>query len=189
VLHCEQAAIKERKERACMIDREKRRMIDNIPDQTCFGCGRDNPIGLQMQFETDEEKIYSFVTVPAAMAGWDTTVHGGILSTILDEMMGWSVIYLLGKIGVTKSMTVEFLKPVQAEQPLTAGGLIQEVVSDRQVLVRGEIYNREAVLCTRSTGTFAAMTSQAAVRLGVMSSAYMERFLPILRQREERNSL
>ncbi|MDD2463303.1 MAG: PaaI family thioesterase [Desulfobulbus sp.] len=166
------------------IVQEKLRLVNNIPDQTCFGCGTNNPIGLKMQFKTDDEKLYSFVTVPRTMAGWDTTVHGGILSTILDEMMGWSVIYLLGKIGVTKAMTVEFLKPVPAETPLTAIGFIQEVVSERQVLVTGEIYNQDSVLCVRSTGTFAAMTSQAAVRLGVMSSDYMERFLPLLTQKE-----
>ncbi|MGD9950099.1 MAG: PaaI family thioesterase, partial [Desulfobulbus sp.] len=160
------------------------RQVNNIADQTCFGCGNNNPIGLKMQFKTDNEKVYSFVTVPKTMAGWDTTVHGGILSTILDEMMGWSVIYLLGKIGVTKSMNVEFVKPVPAETALTAVGFIQEVVSERQVLVTGEIYNQDSVLCVRSIGTFAAMTSQAAVRLGVMSNDYMERFLPLLNQKE-----
>ncbi|MGD9950658.1 MAG: PaaI family thioesterase [Desulfobulbus sp.] len=166
------------------IVQEQLRLIENATDQTCFGCGANNPIGLKMQFKTDDERIYSFVTVPRPMAGWDTTVHGGILSTILDEMMGWSVIYLLGKIGVTKSMTVEFLKPVSTETPLTAVGYIQEVVSERQVLVTGEIFNQDSVLCVRSTGTFAAMTSQAAVRLGVMSSDYLERFLPVLNQKE-----
>jgi len=168
---------------------EQLRLVKNIADQTCFGCGANNTIGLKMEFKTDEEKIYSFVTVPKTMAGWDTTVHGGILSTILDEMMGWSVIYLLGKIGVTKSMNVEFLKPVPAETPLTAVGFIREVVSERQVVVTGEIYNQESVLSVRSTGIFAAMTSQAAVRLGVMSSDYMERFLPLLDQKNERNSI
>jgi len=158
--------------------------VKNIEEQTCFGCGGDNPIGLKMEFKTDNEKLYSFVTVPKTMAGWDTTVHGGILSTILDEMMGWSVIYLLGKIGVTKSMNVEFLKPVAAETPLTAVGFIQEVVSERQVLVTGEIYNQESKLCVRSTGVFAAMTAQAAVRLGVMSNDYMVRFMPLLHQKE-----
>ena len=166
-------------------DQKQLRQVSNIADQTCFGCGAKNAIGLKMEFKTDDEKIYSFVTVPKTMAGWDTTVHGGILSTILDEMMGWSVIYLLGKIGVTKSMTVEFLKPVAAETPLTAVGYIQEVVSDRQVVVTGEVYNQDSVLCVRSTGTFAAMTTQAAVRLGVMGSDYMQRFLPLLTQKEE----
>ncbi len=167
------------------IDWQQLRPVINIADQTCFGCGIDNPIGLRMRFVSDDEKLYARVRVPVTMAGWDNTVHGGILSTILDEMMGWSVIYLLGKIGVTKTMTVDFLKPVRAEQTLTAIGFIQEEISDRQIRVTGEIYSEEGVLSVRSSGLFAAMTAQAAVRLGVMSSDYMERFLPILQQRSQ----
>ena len=86
-----------------IIDLSQLRAIVNVEGQTCFGCGANNPIGLHMQFFTDEQRVYSQVTVPPAMAGWDRTVHGGVLSTLLDEIMGWSVIYLLGKIGVTKN--------------------------------------------------------------------------------------
>lgn len=158
--------------------------ISNLDGQTCFGCGEINPIGLQMQFLTDGQRVYSFVTVPPTMAGWDQTVHGGILSTILDEIMGWSVIYLLKKIGVTKSITVDFIKPVRVEKKLTVVGAIEEVHSDRHVVVTGEIYSDEDMLCARAQGRFAAMSTQAAVRLGMMSADYMERFVPILNQNE-----
>jgi len=158
--------------------------IVNLEGQTCFGCGANNPVGLHMDFHTDGQRLYSFVSVPPVMAGWDRTVHGGILSTILDEIMGWSVIYLLGKIGVTKSMTVEFKKPVQVEDQLTAVGAIGETISDRQVTVSGEIYNGDKILCARAEGAFATLSAQAAVRLGVMRADYMERFVPILQQRE-----
>jgi acyl-coenzyme A thioesterase PaaI-like protein len=157
--------------------------IANLEGQTCFGCGADNPLGLHMEFRTDGQRVYSFVTVPPSMAGWDQTVHGGILSTILDEIMGWSVIYLLGKIGVTKSMTVEFMKPVQIGKPLTVIGAIGEILSERQVVVTGEIYSDSEVLSARAQGIFATMPAQTAVRLGVMRSDYMERFLPILQQK------
>lgn len=158
--------------------------IANIDDQTCFGCGADNPIGLQMKFFTDEQRVYSFVTVPPNMAGWDQTVHGGVLSTILDEIMGWSVIYLLKKIGVTKSMSVEFLKPVHVEKQLTVVGVIEEIRSERQVMVSGAIYADNDILCTKATGDFAAMPAKTAVRLGVMGAEYMERFLPVLHQNQ-----
>ncbi|MBM9612783.1 PaaI family thioesterase [Desulfobulbus rhabdoformis] len=166
------------------IVREELKPVKNFEDQTCFGCGSKNPVGLRMEFLTDDTRLYSFVSVPKTMTGWDSTVHGGILTTILDEMMGWSVIYLLGKIGVTKSITVDFKKPVASENPLMAVGSIQEVVSERKAIVTGEIYNQDSILCVQSTGTFASMTAQAAVRLGVMGTDYMERFLPLLRQKD-----
>ena len=158
--------------------------ISNLDGQTCFGCGETNPIGLRMEFLTDGQRVYSFVTVAPTMAGWDQTVHGGIISTILDEIMGWSVIYLLKKIGVTKSMTVDFIKPVRVGQNLTVVGAIEEIRSERQVVVSGTIYTDDDAVCAKAQGAFAAMTAEAAVRLGVMSPAYKERFMPILNQNQ-----
>ena len=158
--------------------------ISNVDGQTCFGCGATNLIGLHMEFLTDGQRVYSFLMVPLAMAGWDRTVHGGVTSTILDEIMGWSVIYLLQKIGVTKSMIVEFLKPLRVGEKLTVVGSVQEIQSERLVLVTGEIYSAAETLCARAHGTFATMSAQTAVRLGVMSSGYMDRFLPVLNQNE-----
>ena len=156
--------------------------ISNVDGQTCFGCGATNPIGLHMEFLTDGLRVYSFLTVPLTMAGWDRTVHGGVIASILDEIMGWSVIYLLQKIGVTKSMTVDFMKPLRVGEQLTVVGSIQEIQSERLVLVTGEIYSADDTLCARSLGTFATMSAQTSVRLGVMSAEYMKRFLPVLNQ-------
>lgn len=157
-------------------------IIRNIRDQNGFGCGDDNPIGLKMQFLTDKERIYSQVTVPFAMAGWDKTVHGGIISTIMDEIMGRAVVYLLQKIAVTKSITVDFIKPLYVGRELNAVSSIQEIQSERQVLVTGEIYSDEGTLCAKASGQFATMSPESAVRLGVMSSEYMEGFMSIRNQ-------
>jgi uncharacterized protein (TIGR00369 family) len=165
-----------------IIDHAVLKKIVNVEGQTCFGCGEDNPLGLQMEFLTDGQRVYSFVTVPQAMAGWDQTVHGGIISTMLDEIMGWTVIYLLKKIGVTKSMTVDFIKPLTVGKRLTVVGSIQEKHSERQIVVTGEVYSDDDTLCAKATANFAAMSAPAAVRLGVMRSDYMERFVPIMNQ-------
>lgn len=166
-------------------DRKNLRKIANLEGQTCFGCGTANPIGLHMRFQTDGERLYSFVQPTESLAGWDRTVHGGILSTILDEIMGWTVIHLLGKIGVTRSMTVEFLKPVSVDSQLTAIGAILERQSDRITLVRGEIRNEDNAVCAQATATFATMTAQAALRLGIMGAEYMERIEPLLQANAE----
>lgn len=165
-----------------IINHASLKKIANVDGQTCFGCGVTNPIGLHMEFSTDGLRVYSFLTVPVTMAGWDRTVHGGVTATILDEIMGWSVIYLLQKIGVTKSMTVDFLKPLRVGGNLTVVGSVQARHSERLVSVTGEIYSAEDILCARAHGTFATMSAQTAVRLGVMSAEYMEGFLPVLTQ-------
>jgi uncharacterized protein (TIGR00369 family) len=170
-----------------LINHELLKKITNVEGQACFGCGKNNAHGLQMQFLTDDQRVYSFVTVPSTMTGWDKAVHGGIVSTILDEIMGWSVIYLQKKIGVTKTITIDFIKSINSDERLTVVGAIQEVQSDRKIVATGEIYSREDVLCAKATGTFAAMPAKTAVRLGIMSPDYMERFRPILDQTAKRD--
>lgn len=163
-----------------MFDSANLKDVPEIEGKACFGCGQGNPIGLHMHFMTDGERMISTFTIPETMVGWDRTVHGGILSTILDEIMGWSIIYLMKKVGVTRSMNVEFVKPLQAGTKVTAVGFIKEIQSERHVLVSGEVYSEENILCARSSGDFTVMKPQSAIKLGVMSAEYAEKFAPIL---------
>jgi hypothetical protein len=40
-----------------------------------------------MQLHTDEESVMSRITLPEHFSGWGRVVHGGILSTLLDEIL------------------------------------------------------------------------------------------------------
>ena len=55
--------------------------------------------------------------------GWDGVIHGGILCSILDEVMAWA---LVGEDnwGVTARMSVDFRKPVMVGVPIRADGWI-----------------------------------------------------------------
>jgi uncharacterized protein (TIGR00369 family) len=163
-----------------IIDPKVLQEIPNSENQTCFGCGSNNLQGLKMKFSTDGERVYSFMRVPETMTGWDQAVHGGILATMLDEIMGWSVIYLLKKIGMTKSITVEFNKAVYAGERLTIVGGIQEKQSERDALMQGVIFNEKDTLCVEATGRFTCMRPKAALRLGLVGNDYMKTFGPIL---------
>ena len=164
-----------------IIDPALLQTIPNSENQTCFGCGSNNPHGLKMVFSTDGERVYSFMSVSPTLTGWDQTVHGGILSTIIDEIMGWSVIYLLKKIGLTKSITVQFKKAVYAGEQLTIVGGIQEQHSERESQMQGAIFNENDTLCVEATGQFTTMRPKAALRLGLVGSNYIETFGPILK--------
>jgi acyl-coenzyme A thioesterase PaaI-like protein len=114
------------------------------------------------------------------MAGWDRTVHGGIVSTVLDEIMGWGVIYLCKKLGVTKKITVEFIKPIFADDEITVVGNLEKIESGRSVIMSSQIYNSDSVLCATSSAEFKALDPKIALRLGLVSDKYMRMFEPIL---------
>ena len=67
------------------------RQLDNS-DEYCFACGRNNPIGLHLDFKFDGDKYIAKKTVPREYQGYKDIVHGGIVTTMLDEAMGGYVI-------------------------------------------------------------------------------------------------
>ena len=145
-------------------------------DAHCFGCSQKNSHGLKMKFYTDETTLYSWLSVPPHLCGWEGIVHGGVLSTMLDEIMGWSAIYTLRKIVMTKSMTIDYLKPVYIEDKLRVEGKVIERVSDREVIIEGKLYKEDNILCAQTRGTFAVFTANAIKRLKIMPQEVIDSF-------------
>ncbi len=148
-------------------------------DMQCFACGPDNPHGLKMNFESNGEKVRSFVEVPDYMRGWSNLVHGGILSTICDEIMSWSAIYLTKSFILTKNLNISYIKPVKIEDHLTATGFIKERVDDRNAIVQAQIHNERGDLCTTSQGEFALFTPQYFRTLNIMPEHLMEKMIQL----------
>lgn len=82
-------------------------------DTMCFGCGKDNPMGLHLHFRTDENGCYtSFVPQPVHQS-YDGRMHGGLISTLLDETMGNYPYMYEHKVAYTARLEVRFRQPVR----------------------------------------------------------------------------
>lgn len=125
--------------------------LPNMDDHACFGCSPVNPSGLQMKFYSKGDTVFSWVTVPEHLCGWRKLVHGGVISTILDEISSRAVIYSLRVLCLTKSLEVRFLKPIYVGSPIRAEGRVLEV-RDREVVTYGAIFDEKEGLCAESTG-------------------------------------
>jgi uncharacterized protein (TIGR00369 family) len=143
-------------------------------DKHCFGCGCENPHGLQMRFESNGERIRSRLTMGPEFRGWSNLIHGGILSTILDETMGWTVLCLTGKFMLTRGMNVSFRKPVRVGASLTVAGYIREQRNDRKVVVAAEIHDENGDLCAASEGDFALFTREQFLKMEIMPEEDLE---------------
>ena len=89
----------------------------------CFACGELNEHGLQLVLHTDGSGSRTELTLDARFQGWEGVAHGGILCTILDEVMAWSVIGQ-GTWGVTARMSVDFHRAVQVGRAIRATGAV-----------------------------------------------------------------
>ena len=150
--------------------------LPNRETHNCFGCSPINASGLQMKFYTRDSAVISRLTVPAHLCGWDRLVHGGVISTILDEIMSWTGIYMLKQITMTKSMTVDFIKPVYINSELKIEGNVLEKTGKHEALLEGRMYNEKGTLCAKSRGNFAIFSPAVAKRLGIAQKEHLEWF-------------
>jgi uncharacterized protein (TIGR00369 family) len=146
----------------------------------CFGCSPSNPHGLQMTFRTDETAVFSDVTIPSHLCGWSNLAHGGVLFTILDEIMSWTAMYLLRRITVTQSMQIDFIKPVTVESSLAARGAIISTSGNHDVRTEGEIRTVRGDLCARARADFKVFSPAVARRLKIADDASLEWFAQAL---------
>lgn len=127
------------------------------PQNHCFGCGPDNADGMQLRFRFDEanHRALCDFSLPRRYQGPPNHSHGGIIATILDETMG-KVNKLRNVIALTKSMNIEYLKPVPLETPLLAVGF-EKKVDGREHHNAAEIRSQSGEVLARSEGVFIAV--------------------------------
>ncbi|HEX5589109.1 MAG TPA: PaaI family thioesterase [Candidatus Limnocylindrales bacterium] len=121
----------------------------------CFACGELNEHGLRLQLHTDASGCRTQLVLDPRFQGWEDVAHGGILATILDEVMAWAVIGR-GTWGVTARMTIDYRRPVPVGTPIRAEG---EVVESKRRLARtaGRILDaRSGEVLATATGTYVA---------------------------------
>ena len=159
---------------------DRYRPVPNRDDHNCFACSPQNPAGLAMKFYSDGTSVVSWLQVGGHLCGWDNLVHGGVISTMLDEIMSWTIIHLLRKFILTKRITVDFLKPLYVDTPLRVEGRIKELRGQREAIVEGVVTDEERGLCARSVGTFALLKPQIARRMKIMSPEAIDGFQHLL---------
>ncbi len=150
--------------------------LPNSSDHYCFGCSPVNPSGLQMNFFADQDTVFSNVTIPEHLCGWSNIAHGGVLTTILDEIMSWTALHFLKRITMTKSMNIEFIKPVYIRNPLKAEGKVLEITGKHDAVMEGILYNDKGVACAKSTANFAIFSPKVAKRFGIADDTSLKFF-------------
>jgi len=94
-------------------------------DEYCFVCGKKNKYGLQLDFFYENNKTFAKVVFDKRFQGWKDVVHGGLVSTVLDEAMAKITGYF-GYYCVTAEINVKFKKPVLVNREYIIEGKILE---------------------------------------------------------------
>ena len=125
-------------------------------DHGCFGCGDDNPIGLHLRFAADGDSVRASFVPSSDHQGFGNIVHGGIISSILDEAMAWATAHA-GLWAMTGEMRVRFRRPLNIGEP--------SVVTARVSGARGRLVTTASELVVESDGSPIATATATFVKV------------------------
>jgi acyl-coenzyme A thioesterase PaaI-like protein len=112
------------------------------PDaNACFVCGPDNPEGLRVDFRLDGDVCRAAFTPGPWHAGYDNQSHGGILYSLLDDVMAnW--LFLRGERAHTAKCEIRYRQPVPLGTPLDLEGRLVKR-KGRLAVLRGEAHRQD----------------------------------------------
>jgi len=122
----------------------------------CFACGQLNPGGLRLDFEVSRDRAEARYTALQRHQGYDGLLHGGVVTALLDEAMGWAIFHQ-GIWGVTAKINVSFRQPVPIGEDLRVVG---EIARDR-----GRVIETHGTVARADDGTVLAEADATFLRM------------------------
>ena len=142
----------------------------------CFACGTLNEQGLHMDLHFEEGRAWADLVLDSRFEGWVGISHGGVIATVLDEVMGWALVGE-GTWGVTARMTVTYRRPIPIGMAIRGEGWV--VRSRRRVVeTAGRIVDRDGNELATGEATYvavdAARRAELTARYGIRIRAIQE---------------
>lgn len=133
-------------------------------DHNCFACGGTNPIGMRLHIELGDGMARTTWVVGEDYVGWSDKAHGGIIATLLDEVMAWAP-SSFDSWAVTAEMSVRYRSPATPGEELQAEGRVVE--RRRRIYeVRGEVRGGDGRMVAEGSGRYlgASPSDKAALK-------------------------
>lgn len=133
-------------------------------NSNCFACSPKNAHGLQMEFVEDGDYVVSNWQPKNHLAGFRNVLHGGIQSTILDEIACWVVFVKCKTGGVTTSLNAKFRNSAFTDKgKLTIRAKL--ISKDRRFAnIHAEILNADGKVCSEAEVQYMIFPPEMAIK-------------------------
>jgi uncharacterized protein (TIGR00369 family) len=129
----------------------------------CFVCGEKNSIGLKARFYFDDGRAVTELKADKQYEGYLNVFHGGITSTLLDEVM-IKALLAQGYYTMTVELNIRFLKAVRTGQKLYFQGVLEKS-KGRLFFTRGEARTEEGEIVASATGKYLKVNDELKIEL------------------------
>ena len=154
----------------------------------CYVCGQSNPWGLRARFIAFPTGQVRVPFIPQqTQAGYEGMAHGGVISALFDELLGWAVVLQTGRMCFTAEITVRFIKPIRLGVQYTATA---EPGCDlgRYWECRGSLQDASGVLHAKAQGKYFLLSEEQTVQV-VERMTYQLEDVPVFRKKQALGSL
>jgi uncharacterized protein (TIGR00369 family) len=121
---------------------------------SCFVCGESNPIGLNLRFETDGSIVRTCFTPRTEHIGFKQVVHGGLIATVLDEIMVWACLAQSKRFAYCAELTVRFQNPLRPGEETIATAELVTNRRDKIFEVKADLKDSTGKLLATATGKY-----------------------------------
>lgn len=120
--------------------------------QQCFVCGQHNEHGLRTRYRQEGDRVVTEFTGQPRHQGFPGVVHGGLISSLLDETMGRTALFERAWV-MTGRLEVRYRRPAPIGEQLTVSAWSTRV-RGMSVESRGEVRGRDGELLADGKGLF-----------------------------------
>ncbi len=126
----------------------------------CFGCGINNPIGLNLTgFERTGNIVRASFDPRVDFHGFSDLLHGGIVAAALDEIMAWTAILVEDVMVMTGKLDLRYRKPAKVDSSFVLEGELGQR-SGRRLQISAQMLD-EGVVVAQASGLFLAIEDLA----------------------------
>lgn len=122
--------------------------------RSCFVCGVNNPLGLNLGFEVEGDTVVSRFRFLPQHAGFRTAVHGGLIATVLDEAMVWACGVRIRKFTYSAEMTIRYRHTIAPGQEVKVVGAMTANRKNKLFEAKAEIVSANGEILASGTGKY-----------------------------------
>ena len=155
-----------------MMDQE----IPNYWPGQCFCCSSANSHSLGLRFYLSDNGCYTRYSIPDYLCGIDGMAHGGIIALLLDEVSQWATIAQLGKIGLTREISIRYVKPVPTNTEIRVVAKI-ETRHDKDAILRATIHSKDNELLAEGEINWVMTNPSNVAKISKVDESRLKEFL------------
>jgi uncharacterized protein (TIGR00369 family) len=158
----------------------------------CFGCGKENPIGLSQEFPFNEdtgdvEFIFRFNNHHEGAPGY---AHGGLIAALLDEAQG-VLCFHIGQFVMTDQLNIRYIKATPLNDDVTITATLTLVRKRRLYTKATMIQTKTGEVLAVSKARWYVMPERVFMKMfkGTRSSFSPTRISKVLEKNRERGKV